>query len=65
MALLIKRNSKERDYIGWSGMLLLLYASKQEPHACMRMRTCSNVGKPDLDIIASTVNWLVMFIVLL
>ena len=29
MALLIKRNSNERDYIGWSGVLLLLYASKQ------------------------------------
>ena len=26
MALLIKRNNKERDYIGWSGVLLLLYA---------------------------------------
>ena len=29
MALLMKRNSKEKDYIGWSSMLLLFYASKQ------------------------------------
>ena len=29
MELLIKRNNKERDYIGWSGVLLLLYTSKQ------------------------------------
>ena len=33
------------------------------PRACMRMHTCSNAGKPDLEIIASIVNWLVMFIV--
>ena len=31
----------------------------------MCMRTCSNVGKVELEIIVSIVNWLVMFIVLL
>ena len=31
----------------------------------MCMHTCSNAGKPDLEIIASTVSRLVMFIVLL
>ena len=29
MALLMRRNSKEENYIGWSGVLLLFYASKQ------------------------------------
>ena len=52
----------ERDYIGWSGVLLLLYTLKQRPRACMRMCTCSNAGKPDLEIIASTINRLVMYI---
>ena len=65
MVLLIKRNSKERDYIGWSSVLVLLYASKQGPRACMCMYNCSNAGKPDLQITASTVNRLVMFFVLL
>ena len=61
----MKRNNKEKDYIGWSGVLLLLYTSKQLPRVCMRMRTCSSAGKPGFVIIASTVNKLVMFIVFL
>ena len=65
MVLLMKRNSKERDYIGWSDVLLLLYASNQRPHDCMRMCTCLNARKPDLEIIASTIYRLAMFIVLL
>ena len=50
-------DKKERDYVGWSGVLLLLYASKQLPHNHMRMRTSSNARKPDLKInITSTVS---------
>ena len=65
MALLIKINSKERDYIGWSGVLLLLYALKTVTSCLMRMHTCSDAGKPDLEIFTSTVNKLAMFVVLL
>ena len=56
-ALLMKRNSREKDYMGWSGVLLFYYASCLYAH--VHLQKC---WKPDLVIIASTVNRLAMFI---
>ena len=62
MALLIKRNSKERNNIGWS---TCCYFCTPRNSDLVPVCACSNAGKPDLEIIVSTVNRLAMFIALL